>query len=220
LKRIATRHVARITACLVVASLIMASALAASGSPAKVPADVRALLAADDIVLAYYKGDVAGTGTTGLVLVVYHGPVAAPQKSGAPRDPCDLIVYEEANREWKEVTRSNDAVDCTDNQLADSSEELIDMDYLHVAPGLITFVNQNVRSNVAFDFYYDNVKHGWYVQSMSQNFLTPPQEPDGHRGTGHGDIAAPDDFPPTRMSELDAERLWPVLLKRTKTEYR
>ena len=219
MKRTATRRMARTTARVIFALLMTAGSTAASASPGAVPSDVRALLAADDTVLAYYKGDVAGDGMKGLVLVAYHGTARAPRKPRVSEDPCDLTVYADVDQRWTEVTRSDDAVDCTDNQLADNVEELVDMEYLHVAPGSITFVNQNVRSNVTFDFYYDISKRGWYVQSMSQNFLTAPQEPDGHRGSGHGDIAAPDDFPPTPMNELDAERLWPALLKRTKTEF-
>jgi hypothetical protein len=216
MKSTAIRNVARMSLFLIFA-LVSGHLIAASATRPEIPADVRTVLAENDMLLAFHKGDITGDRTKGLVVVVYHGPVVP--ESMSPHDPCDLVVYEEVEGRWRETARSNDAVDCTNNLLTDNPKEMNYGDCLEVRAGSITWVNENVRSHVTFDFSYDKAKRRWYVQAMSQGGRLPPRTPDGNNGFSHGKIVAPRDFPLTPMSKLDRDRLESVLIEHTKTEY-
>lgn len=211
---------ARSTLAGTVAWLMGASAPHAMSPPSTtVPDDVRKVLANDDLVLAYKKGNLTDDGVEGLVVAVYHGARFADTFRRDARNHCSLIVFSRHADTWKETTRSATAVDCVHNTLMDSPEEMRYVDDLQVSPGTMTWSNQDVGSNQTFDFAYDKQRRNWYVRSMRQGYGVDSEDPDGPMGVRHGEITSPHDLPLTPMSELDAEQWQAVLEKHSRTDY-
>lgn len=184
-----------------------------------VPDDVRAAVGDDDLVLAFRKGDLTGDGAQGLVVAVYRGARFQEEPRRGSRNACELVIFANDGVRWNETARSRDAIDCVTNPLMDSPKELAYAYDLEIAPRRVRWSNADIRKNHTFEFAYDQARAHWYVHSMSQEFpVERPDDPNAPLGSGHGEIVSPRDFPLTPMEDLDASRLWPLLIEHTRTE--
>jgi hypothetical protein len=189
-----------------------------------VPAEVRAVLASNDLVLAYEKTDATGDGVVDLVVAVYRGARFTEQPDTSAGNACELLVFTGsgpsigAQRPWKETERSREAIDCVDNPVMDRPREMAYRDNLLVKPGAITWRNQGVRRHTTFAFTYHRADGRWYVGSMSQGYVLTTAGPNGDVLTAYGEIASPREFPLTPMSGLKVEPLQRLLDTRTSTD--
>jgi hypothetical protein len=200
----------------------MASHATTGRTEASVPVDVRAVLAPNDLVLAYEKTDATGDGAIDLVVAVYRGARLTEQPDTSAGNACELLVFTHAGAEapaaWKQTERSREAVDCVDNPVMDRPREMAYRDNLLVRPGAITWSNQGFRRHTTFAFAYESHAGRWYVRSMSQGYVLSATGPDGYVGMARGEIVSPRDFPLTPMSKLTVAPLQRLLDAHTSTD--
>jgi len=232
-----TRHPYRLsrggttTACCrsVVLGAMAAALLAAPPARAEpavpaVPAEVRAVLASNDLVLAYEKTDATGDGVVDLVIAVYRGARFTEQPDTSAGNACELLVFTRTRIlpdepvAWKEAERSREAIDCVSNPVMDRPREMAYRDNLLVKPGSITWSNQGIRRHMTLAFTYHRADGRWYVGSMSQGYVLTTAGTDGDVVTAYGEIASPRDFSLTPMSELKVAPLQRLLDTRTSTD--
>ncbi|WP_036140563.1 hypothetical protein [Luteibacter sp. 9135] len=201
-------------------------AVAAVEAMPAVPDEVRAVLAPDDLVLAYEKADATGDGAMDLVIAVYRGARFTEQPDTSADNACELLVFTGsstgtgtgAQSAWKEAERSREAIDCVDNPVMDRPREMAYHDNLLVKPGAITWSNQGVRRHTTFAFVHHRADGHWYVSSMSQGYVLTNAGSNSDVVMAYGEIASPRDFPLTPMSELKAAPLQRLLDTRTSTD--
>ncbi|MET4676368.1 MULTISPECIES: hypothetical protein [unclassified Luteibacter] len=199
-------------------------AMAAVDAMPAVPDEVRAVLAPDDLVLAYEKADATGDGAMDLVIAVYRGARFKEQPDISAGNACELLVFTGsgpgtgAQSTWKEAERSREAIDCVDNPVMDRPREMAYRDNLLVKPGAITWSNQGVRRHTTFAFVYHRADGHWYVSSMSQGYVLTNAGSNSDVVMAYGEIASPRDFPLTPMSGLKVAPLQRLLDTRTSTD--
>lgn len=188
------------------AGLFASCCMAASvGTPQSttVPAEVRALVAPADTLLAYKPADLFGDGTPAAVIVVRH-PLGANNDYDFDNNPCELAVIHQVNGKLSVTDRSAKAVDCTYNDLARNASSMALNDNLIAGDGSIVYVNQKDRGDSSFYFAWSAQRHIWYLQRATASNL---------HGTTVKNVSAsyPKDFGWTTMSSTDPEAIADIL---------
>lgn len=190
---------------------LMVFACAASPAPPSstaVPQAVRALVAATDTLLAYKPADLYGDGSQAAVIVVRH---PASEKSDYDSNPCDLVVLHRVNGKLIEADHSAKAVDCTYNDIARRAPAMSLNDDLDVAPGSITFVNQQRYGWSSFEFAWSKDKGTWYLRRATASSVD--SENNGTQTT----LSYPKHLGWTPMAAIDPDAIAEALQKQGKT---
>lgn len=197
--------------CSAVVMAFACTAAPVSTSSTTVPQDVRALIAPTDTLLAYKAADLYGDDSWATVIVVRH---YASEMSDLDFDsnPCDLVVLHQVNGKLTETDHSTKAVDCTYNDVARHAPAMSLNDDLHVAPGSITFVNQQRYGWSSVEFAWSKGKRAWYLLRATASNVD--SENNGTQTT----ISYPKDLGWTPMSSTDPEAIAEVLERRGKTK--
>lgn len=180
----------------------------ADTSSAAVPQEVRALVASKDTLLAYKAADLYGDGSQAAVIVVRH---PANEKSDDDRNPCDLVVLHRVNGKLIEADHSAKAVDCTYNDIARRAPAMSLNDDLDVAPGSITFVNQQRYGWSSFEFAWSKDKGTWYLHRATASSVDS-----GNNGT-QTTLSYPKQLGWTPMAAIDPDAIAEALEKQGKT---
>lgn len=189
---------------------LMASAGMATPAKTTVPADVRALVAPTDKVLAYKAADLYGDGILGAVLVVRH-QASEMSDYDFENNPCELVVLRREDNRLVEVDHSKKTVDCTYNDVARNAPALSLNDNLTLAPGSIVYVNQKEKGDSTFYFAWSKAREAWYLQRVTAS------NPESDGDIAHVGAMYPKNLAWTPMSSVDPEAIAEALRKQGRT---
>ncbi|AND68946.1 hypothetical protein ATSB10_14920 [Dyella thiooxydans] len=178
------------------------------------PADVRALVAPTDTLLAYKAADLYRDGSWAAVIVVRH-PASEMSDLDFDHNPCDLLVLRRERGKLVKVDHSKKAVDCTYNDVERHAPAMSLNDYLKVSPASIVFINQKARGNSTFYFAWSQKKAAWYLRRATATNVGDGADVNDVSVT---DVSAsyPKNFGWTPMSSVDPDAMADILNKLAK----
>lgn len=154
----------RLSALTVTATLALASSVAPcakAANPGSIPANVQALVAPSDTVLAFTSVQPFGAETTGGALVVRH---AEPNPSTG--NACELWLLRAVGATYAVTAKNGEIVDCRYNESAKNAGPMALAHNLTVAPTSVAYFNELPRGGTTYAFAWDGQKRAWHLQHV------------------------------------------------------
>jgi len=141
------------------ASLGVPSAKAATPTP--VPANVQALMAPGDTVLAFQPAKPFGPDAAGGALVVRHA-----QPALSTGNACELWLLRTTGATYAVTTKNGEVVDCRYNESAKNAGPMALNHNLTASPTSVSYFNELPRGGTTYAFAWDAQKHVWHLQHV------------------------------------------------------
>lgn len=150
------------------ASLVTTGALFAgfllpvhAATPASVPANIQALMAPGDTVLAFQPAKPFGADAAGGALVVRHAQ-PAPSTGNA----CELWLLRATGATYAVTAKNGEVVDCRYNESAKNAGPMALNHNLTVGPTSVGYFNELPRGSTTYAFAWDGQKRAWHLQHV------------------------------------------------------
>lgn len=154
----------RFSALAVTAALALIGAFAPrakAADPSSVPANVQALMAPTDTVLAFIPTQPFGAEKAGGALVVRHA-----QPNPSTGNACELWLLRAVDASYAVTAKNGEVVDCRYNESAKQAGPMALTHNLTVAPTSVTYFNELQRGGTTYAFAWDGQKRDWHLQHV------------------------------------------------------
>jgi len=160
----ANNGMGRFSALAVTAALALVGAFAPcakAANPGPVPANVQALVASTDTVLAFIPVQPFGAEKAGGALVVRHA-----QPNPSTGNACELWFLRAVDGSYAVTAKNGEVVDCRYNESAKNAGPMALTHNLTVAPTSVTYFNELSRGGTTYAFAWDGQKRAWHLQHV------------------------------------------------------